>query len=347
MVWVLALALLTACGRIGFDVAPDGSELDGSEPDAAVAPNRVFMTADASTGDLGGLVGADARCQAAADAAALGGDFIALLWSTTGDPTTRLGSARGWVDVRGRPIADQAADFVLGGTLNPLQVDELGRAMFDRNAWLGGPSSTCADWTVATGDTGGILMSSDCTSTPSNNPFTQCTTAGHLVCVERAREVAVVPEIAAGRIAFLAESYVPSGGLGAADARCAADASAAGLPGSYLAWLGTSTSEPEDRFGDGPPWRRVDGVLLATTALEFLAPLDPPYLASFLNRTAAGAISTQLTFTGVNGGHCDDWTASPDFANIARPGTSLRADFRITPFTSTCGTPRAIVCLQQ
>lgn len=34
-------------------------------------PNRVFVTSDTYTGDLGGLAGADAKCQATADAADL------------------------------------------------------------------------------------------------------------------------------------------------------------------------------------------------------------------------------------------------------------------------------------
>jgi hypothetical protein len=47
--------------------------------------------------------------------------------------------------------------------------------------------------------------------------------------------------------------------LGAADAICAARATEANLPGTYVAWLSTSTRQARDRLAGARGWVRVDG----------------------------------------------------------------------------------------
>lgn len=336
---------LFGCGRWAFDVSDRGLDSGASMDAGSANANRVFMTSASWTGNLGGLAGADAKCQTAADAVGLRGQFMALLWNGTDDPTVRLAGARGWIDLRGRPIADQPSEL-LGGLRNPIQVDERGLTLSTQEAWLGDLDSTCSDWTDTSA--GGVLYDSDCNSSAQTNPYTSCTTTGHLVCVENAQTVVVTPPIAPGRIAFLAENFIPSGGIATADARCAADANGAGLPGTYLAWLGASSGGPETRFVDGLPWRRVDGVLLAATALDFLSTTTPIYLDSILNRTATGAISTQLARTGVSGNTCSNWAGNSMLEGLGIPGSSLRSHFRLSPYIAPCNSPSyAIVCLEQ
>src|SRR5690606_4557544 len=55
------------------------------------------------------------------------------------------------------------------------------------------------------------------------------------------------------------------GGLAGGDAICAARAEAAGLPGTYVAWLSTATVDARDRLGSARGWRRVDGEPFADT----------------------------------------------------------------------------------
>ena len=50
----------------------------------------VFVTESVHTGDLGGIEGADAICQAEADAAGLAGTFLAWLSDSTESPSTRF-----------------------------------------------------------------------------------------------------------------------------------------------------------------------------------------------------------------------------------------------------------------
>lgn len=61
--------------------------------------------------------------------------------------------------------------------------------------------------------------------------------------------------------------HVPGslGGLAGADAICQARASAAGLPGTYVAWLSTATVDARDRLGTARGWRRPDGMPFVDT----------------------------------------------------------------------------------
>ena len=64
--------------------------------------------------------------------------------------------------------------------------------------------------------------------------------------------------------------FLPPSGIAAADALCTSEATAAGLPGTYRAFLATKQASAMSRFDlGGAPWVRVDGVVLATTASDF------------------------------------------------------------------------------
>lgn len=54
------------------------------------------------------------------------------------------------------------------------------------------------------------------------------------------------------------------GGVAAADQLCAGQAAAAGLPGTYLAWVSGSTSQPRGRFSESTvPYALPDGTQIA------------------------------------------------------------------------------------
>lgn len=64
----------------------------GAAPIDAGPPKRVFVSSAKYGGNLGGGTGADAKCQAAADAAGLGGTFAAFVATEGEDPIDRVGS---------------------------------------------------------------------------------------------------------------------------------------------------------------------------------------------------------------------------------------------------------------
>lgn len=92
---------VTECVNAGLACTPlampspetcDGLDDDcnGVADDGIVCPRRVFVTSQVYTGNLGGLAGADAKCQTLADAAGLGGTYKAWLSASTISAAERL-----------------------------------------------------------------------------------------------------------------------------------------------------------------------------------------------------------------------------------------------------------------
>ncbi|MDX2008561.1 MAG: hypothetical protein SFW67_00140 [Myxococcaceae bacterium] len=143
-------------------------------PDEPAPPGArvVFATSETFTGNLGGLVGADARCAALAADAGLAGEFFAFL-STVSDagalaaPERFTGSAP-WIlrgrDARGKLLQPFAnVEALKAPPRSPIDQDEHGRVLFlgdKRQVWTGtlldggldAPTptrdTTCADWTT-------------------------------------------------------------------------------------------------------------------------------------------------------------------------------------------------------
>jgi len=78
-------------------------------------PNIAFVTsAKYVGGQFGGLDAADKECARLALAARLPGTYKAWLSTSTEDAIDRLGSARGWVRVDGKPFADERKEIIEG-----------------------------------------------------------------------------------------------------------------------------------------------------------------------------------------------------------------------------------------
>lgn len=104
------------------------------------------------------------------------------------------------------------------------------------------------------------------------------------------------------------------GGVAGADSECQARATAAGLQGTYLAWLSSAESDaPATRFvrSDGP-YQLVDGTVIANnwddlTDQSILAPLDKD---EFGAQTTAARFWTNVDWKGTFAGsltHCTAW----------------------------------------
>jgi len=121
----------------------------------------IFVTNDTYTGDLGGLDGADAKCQALATEAGLDGTYKAWLSNETVNAEDRLthGTSH-YVLVDGTLVANNWADLTDGTLLHAINLDQKGnpRASF---VWTGtdytgvlsyyqGNPSDCVDWTLGT-----------------------------------------------------------------------------------------------------------------------------------------------------------------------------------------------------
>lgn len=108
-----------------------------------LAPNLIFASSGIYTGTLGGLAGADMKCQAHATAASLPGTYVADLSSISGNnpinAPSRVGTASGWVRVDGVPVMNSITQFT-SGLFNPVLLMETGASVASTQypyAWTG------------------------------------------------------------------------------------------------------------------------------------------------------------------------------------------------------------------
>ena len=108
------------------------------------------------------------------------------------------------------------------------------------------------------------------------------------------------------------------GSLAGADAFCAEKAAAAGLPGTYVAWLSSPTVDAVTRLGSARGWQRTDGLAVVDTVADLLAGklFHPIILDENGNAVGSGAVVTATNPAGMlssnlGGGNavtCNDWT---------------------------------------
>ena len=165
-----------ACGdgfrQMGVEDCDDGNlnNNDGCSSTCMDEPKIVFVTSTLHTGNLGGLAGADAICNARAQAAALPGTYKAWLSTSgvNGTPATRFTqSSVPYFTVNGVKVVDNWADLIDGTLDSPINVTETGGPPPDSTApcehadsvWtntkangtLDDPIRSCSNWTSTIG----------------------------------------------------------------------------------------------------------------------------------------------------------------------------------------------------
>ncbi|GAB5389138.1 MAG: hypothetical protein Alpg2KO_21060 [Alphaproteobacteria bacterium] len=153
------------------------------------------------------------------------------------------------------------------------------------------------------------------------------------------------------------------GGLSGADSICNGDASAAGLSGSYKAWLGQDTGglqTPNTTFtqNDGP-YTLVDGTVIADDWDD----LTDGSIDNVINLQADGAglsgpvplrrAWTNVTSDGSNvvtsSGDCVAWSSNDGLQNSSIGNAPNATDSTWTELTGAvpCNAPRRLLCFQQ
>jgi PKD repeat protein len=124
---------------------------------------RVFITSGVFQGNLGGLIGADQKCQAAADAANLGGVWTAWLSDENNDAVDRIPDGQ-YRLLNGDLVAFNKFHLTSTDTIlplaNPIILSELGDLKASSTVWTGtqwdgtsippstfGDISNCENWT--------------------------------------------------------------------------------------------------------------------------------------------------------------------------------------------------------
>ncbi len=159
------------------------------------ADRVVFVTSTTYDGNLGGIAGGDAKCQARATAAGLYGTFKALLADGTTNSKTRLAASPGrYVRVDGVAIANDDASFWSNVHLAGISVEEMGTNVGSVNVHtgsdalgVGGPANnSCLDWsTNAAGNIGMRGVTSATNNSWINQSQQACNLQNHLYCVRQ------------------------------------------------------------------------------------------------------------------------------------------------------------------
>ena len=178
---------------------PDANAGDGAAPDTSVADARadasprslrVFVSSSATKGNLGGFIGADARCKALATTAGLGGNWAAWLSGNSGGPQAvdRVTSAGPWRLVGGEIIASTKTQLISGALLHAIDRDEKGAAVTAAGVWTGtGPNgqyltNDCDKWTNGTSGRAGSTTAADASWT--SKTVDACGTLYRIYCFE-------------------------------------------------------------------------------------------------------------------------------------------------------------------
>lgn len=304
-----------------------------------VPPNLMFVSSTSYTGDLGGLAGADAKCQERATAGGLKGTFRAFLQSTQASVQIRLSGASGWLRPDGRPLVNSVDDLLSGRILYPPVLDEYGsprvsivasgisQAQILRDGSIA-TGSACVDWTSNDdsqtyegpwSSMSGLSALTGAAAGCGSFPFA-------LYCFETARRSVVSAQAPAGaRVAFVtSQPFKSGGGIASADQLCGDEAAAAGLQGHYAALLATRSAAAISRFDvNGSPWVRTDGVLVAETASAFaagsiLAHISVTAKGQYVDRNGSFVWIGSHTLDTPGTNTCEDWTSTD-------PNTSVGA----------------------
>ena len=196
---------INALENIFDQYCADGSVVSGISADGTIectsiglepSTKTVFVTSQSWAGDLGGLAGADRKCQDSASAAGLSGVFYAWLSNTVDSPDSRfIKSTVPYVMVDGTRVADDWNDLVSGDLQSPIQLTEYGGDVsYPTAAWtntlptglMAYTSSmvTCDEWTSQNFQ----AIYGDTTTTSqgwTHSPGAPCLIPLHLYCFQQ------------------------------------------------------------------------------------------------------------------------------------------------------------------
>jgi hypothetical protein len=170
-------------------------------------------------------------------------------------------------------------------------------------------------------------------------------------------KVARLEEHSPRRVFVSSQTYNGNlGGIAGAQAICNQLAAAAGLEGSFDAWLSTEASSPNTRFvRHTGPYIRVDGTPVAWSYVD----LTDGFLFSALRMDENGDLlgESDLAWTGTSpqGDYqpttllddCSDWTNGGGFGNGFAGRTFYQDANWSTFFNAACGSAQHLYCFEQ
>jgi hypothetical protein len=264
--------------------------------------------------------------------------------------------------VDGAPVADTSAAIFNGEMFNPIDLDESGAQAADIYAYTGtkigppeGVDMTCTDWTSTSSGYATVGYFFSGSPDAIQGALTSCANPAHLYCFGTDYTNPVQPTAPrTGRIAFLSTPVTQSGAA-QFDTQCQNEATAAGLPGNYLAAIATTTRTIASRFTvDARPWQRVDGTLIADSAGLFGASgVIPSFVNQQADGTYIGSPTAVWTWTGASpaamgtiASTCSDWTSTSGLGTVGVPTAAELGSFWATQTQQGCSLSHTVLCLE-
>jgi hypothetical protein len=204
----MRICSLTICTSVALSLTGCLTQTFGPPlppPDApTTSVHRAFITDHTFAADFGGLRGADALCQGEADAAGLGGGWLAWLADDTGDPTTRFIHTSAFVRLDGVTIASSFGELVGGSIENRITSTPTGQDLPNAGCWTNvsigahppktaagdNTPTSCANWTSRDGSLQGgrgfnNMTDREWTFSGTQRCDTNVIPANHLYCFEQ------------------------------------------------------------------------------------------------------------------------------------------------------------------
>lgn len=329
--------------------------------------NVVFVTSATYPANAGGAAAYDDACNAAATAAGLndgpGSAYVAWVSDSSSTPVSRLGTARGWMLLDGRPFTDTLTGLTTSHVVwNPVTVDETGLRAVGGDVLTGtlpdgtaNTALTCADWTSATGS----IHVGERGAGPrrwTDRGTSGCAGSFRLYCFMKTRTagLSVPPAVPGKRMWVTRSSASSTGGISAMDALCTAE-KPAGVAAAQ-AFVATSTRSAASLLSPSSDCVTVDGQLIASGAdlqANVLPLLTGPWQrhdGSFTNTLSGTDLVTTgaaaVNVAGTLASTCTDWTSTSG-THARGIVTALDSRWFLLNDTYSCAAAPPILCIEQ
>ena len=328
---------------------------------AAFSPlinNLIFVTHDKYVTTLGSATAYDAKCNLVATAAGLNNatanGYVALVSSPTSLARSRLGTARGWVRLDGRPFADaQTSLFGSQQVFNPIRFEETGQftpyVALTGSLVSGQLGDSCSGWTSSAGtfsvaDPGGGPYTWGGTALSGGGGL-PCTSTAPLICMGTTMNAVVAPPVISGRKIWLSTTAFTIGAGGTPDQKCQAERPS-GVT-QAIAFISTTTQAASSLLSPATSYLRPDGTLVATGA-QLATASD---LESGIWQSAGGLYEIAAAWTGsttpsaLGTSTCGDW-ASTVAVGVVGAVVGPTNNFWWSNSTLPCNEAGRLYCLQ-
>lgn len=186
------LPILMAIGFLSLGCEDDG---DAVALSSQGGKKRVFISSVTYNGNLGGLSGADDKCNSLASAAGLGGTWKAYLSTAATDAFERIADVGPWYLVDETYLVFQNKAQFSTGPSNPIMMTETGEWLSGfAFVWTGSGGSgdyhitygACASWTSSSAGVTGVTGNyTENTVAWQTSGYAYCHTSRHIYCFEQ------------------------------------------------------------------------------------------------------------------------------------------------------------------